>query len=208
MPTKKRSSRTSRFYSRIGNNGWHESDYFTFSVRSAAFRRWIASQMPEKGMKILSIGCGTGELENHLSELRHHVVGLDMSRQMLERARDSGLKLLVHADAQFLPFSVDSFDVVMFMESVGYLHMPTAFIEAWRVLKKHGRLLTTTYSNAVRVHSAYTKFCLNEIASSLSAAGFRVEDHRFLDAKRTSVVEVPSSEDASTLLYVLSTKQV
>lgn len=206
MPTRQRSDRVSQFYRRIGTHGWRESDYFTFSVRSPVLRRWIASRLPAKRMKILSVGCGTGELENHLSELRHHVFGLDLSRQMLERARGGGLELLVQAECQRLPFGADSFDVVMFVESIGYLQMPAAFVEAGRVLKKHGRLLVTTYSGSVKVHAPYAKFGLNEIASLLTAAGLRVAEHRFLNAKRASVAEA-QPDDESNVLFLLSRKQ-
>jgi SAM-dependent methyltransferase len=206
MPIKRRSLRASRFYTRIGNNGWRDSEYFTFSVRSPALRRWIAAQLPAKKKRILSVGCGTGELEGHLSQLQHEVVGLDLSRPMLKRARDRGLKLVVQADSQSLPFAAGSFDVIMFMECVGYLSLPAVFAEARRVLKRHGRLLLTSYSGEVKVHAPYTKFPLEEIAGSLTAAGFRVTARRFLDAKRGSVTEVTSSE-ASTLLYLSSTKQ-
>ena len=206
MTTQQRLRRISRFYNRIGDNGWRESDYFTFSVRSPALRRWIATQLPAKMVKVLSIGCGTGELEGHLSELKHQVICIDLSRPMLKRAGDRGLKLLVQADSQSLPFGDESMDVVIFMESVGYIHMPTAFKEAARVLRNRGRLLITTYSGDVEVHAPYTKIGLNEVASSVAAAGFRMREHRFLNPKRNSVLEV-TSNDQSTLLYILCTKR-
>jgi ubiquinone/menaquinone biosynthesis C-methylase UbiE len=205
MPSQQRASQISRFYRRIGESGWRRSDYFTHSVRSPAFRHWIASQLPTKKTKILSVGCGTGELESHLSEAPHHVVGLDVSQQMLARARNAGLKLLVQADSHFLPFDVDSFDIVMFIECIGYLHMLTAFKEAWRILRKQGRLVIVTCSGSVKVHALYSNFHLDEIAPPLATAGFTIWKHKFLKARRASIVEVPSA-DASTLLFVSSTK--
>src|SRR5712691_5788319 len=104
MPKDQNASAPSRIYRQIGAHGWRESDYFTFSVRSPVLRRWIAGQLPATRMDILSVGCGTGEVENHLSELGHQVVGLDLSRPMLQRASRNGLGLPVQADARFLPF--------------------------------------------------------------------------------------------------------
>jgi len=205
MPRQQRLSEILRFYGLIGESGWRQSDYFTHSVRSPAFRRWIASQLPARKTKILSIGCGTGELESHLSQAPHHVVGLDLSHQMLARARSVGLNFLVQADSHFLPFDDDSFDVVMFVECIGYFHMLTAFKEAWRVLRKQGRLVIVTCSGSVEVHALYSKFHLHEIASPLATAGFAIRKHQFLKAKRGSIAEVLSA-GASTLLYVLSTK--
>lgn len=202
----KRPSQTSRFYSRIGSNGWSGSGYFTYSVQFSAFRRWIAAQLPTEKKTILSIGCGTGILENHLKKSRHEVVGLDASARMLARARERGLKSVVQGDSHSLPFAVDSFDIVMFVESVGYLDMPTAFSEARRVLRRHGRMLITTYTDNVEVHAAYRKFRLSEIMSSLTAAGFGLFRHYFIDAKLTAMTKAPAY-GASSLLCVWSTKQ-
>jgi ubiquinone/menaquinone biosynthesis C-methylase UbiE len=205
MPTQQRLTRISRFYNRIGAQGWHKSGYITLSVRSSALRCWITAQLPAKRVKILSVGCGTGELESHLSDLQYQVVGIDTSQQMLKRAHNRGIKSLVQADSQRLPFTDHSFDVVIFMECIGYLHMLTAFREARRVLKERGRLLLTTYSGDVLVHAHYTKFLLDEVTSSLSATQFRIERHQFLHTKRNSVTEVPSDNE-STLLYISCTK--
>jgi ubiquinone/menaquinone biosynthesis C-methylase UbiE len=192
--------RISRFYDRIGDKGW--SNFSTFSVRSPALRRWIAGQLGDTGMRVLSVGCGTGELENHLSKLQHRVVGIDISQKMLKRARARGLKLLVRGEPHMLPFGKGSFDVVMFIESIGHFHMPTVFKEAARVLDTHGRLLITTYSAGVGVHALYTKFRLDEIISSLTNASFRLVTFRFLNPKRSSVTELLSDAE-STLLFVM-----
>ena len=50
-----------------------------------------------------------------------------------------GLTALVKAELHALPFRAASFDAVLFAESIGYLHLPTAFAEAARVLRKRGR---------------------------------------------------------------------
>lgn len=191
----------SRFYSRIAARGWQESDYFTFNVRSPVLRGWLAARLPAKRLEILSVGCGSGELEEHLARHGHDVVGLDLSTPMLKRARKRGLGALVQADSQALPFGARCFDVVIFPECVGYLHLPTAFGEAARVLRRRGRLLITTYASAVTLHAAYVRVGLAEIGEALATAGFRVAEHRFLAAKRSSVTAVPS-DDGASLLYV------
>jgi ubiquinone/menaquinone biosynthesis C-methylase UbiE len=194
-----------RFYRGIGTHGWGPSRYFTFSVRSLALRHWLAAQLPARSAAILSIGCGTGELEQHLAASRHAVVGLDISRQMLRRARRNGLERLVAADARFLPFAGARFDAVIFPESIGHLALPETLAEALRVLKPGGRLLITTYARSIAVHARYRKQSLEEIGQALAAAGFRVEERRFLEAKRSVVAEVSSEEEAS-LLYLAARK--
>ena len=203
LPQGKRAPELSRFYGRIGAQGWRGSKYFTFSVRSPMLRRWLAGQLPARPVRLLSIGCGSGELEAHLLREGHGVVGLDLSTAMLKRARKRGLEALVQADSESLPFRAARFDVVLFPECVGYLNLPIAFAEAARVLRRRGRLLITTYSGAVELHAAYRRVALAEIAEALAAAGLRVAEQRFLAAKRTAVTAVPS-DDGSTLLYVLA----
>lgn len=201
QPKERKSSAPANFYRHVGTHGWRDTDYFTFIVRSRRLRRWIAAQLPAKRMRILSIGCGTGELEHHLAELRHHVIGLDLSHPMLKRAAGRGAARLVQADAQHLPFRSAAFDVVLFAESIGHLALPAVFAEARRVLKKRGRLLITSYTPHVGTHADYRSVTLDEIADGLAGAGFGVAQQKFLDAKRTAVTEVPSAEGA-TLIYV------
>lgn len=45
--------------------------------------------IPQKPMKILDIGCGTGELTNQLAQLGHEVTGIDQSANMIEQAQCS-----------------------------------------------------------------------------------------------------------------------
>jgi len=204
-PDARKAAGLGKFYRRIGTRGWRESRYFTYSVRSPALRHWLAAQLPARSAAVLSIGCGTGETERHLSTARHRVVGLDVSFQMLQSAARRGLHRLVQADARALPFATASFDVVLFPESIGHLALAEVFREAKRVLTERGRLLITTYASAVGVHPRYRKFAPDDIARALDGAGFRLEEQRFLQAKRNAVVEVPS-DDGAELLYLSSRK--
>jgi ubiquinone/menaquinone biosynthesis C-methylase UbiE len=196
----------SKVYRNVGKHGWHETDYFTFSVRSPILRRWIAAQIPSPGAEILSVGCGTGELENHLSAQHHRVVGLDLSHHMLQRAARNGLDMPVRADAQRLPFAAASFEWLLIPEAIGHLRLDDAFKEARRVLRKGGRVLVTTYAAHLEVHKHYRKFSLRDIAEALAGAGFRVAEQKYLDTKRNRVNEVPSEKEAS-LLYTLAARQ-
>jgi ubiquinone/menaquinone biosynthesis C-methylase UbiE len=204
MQKKQKPATRSRFYTDIGTKGWRQTGYDTYGFYSPGFRQWIGSQFPAKKKMILSVGCGTGELEKHLSELRHTVVGLDLSHPMLKRASRHGLDLLVQADAYSLPFRAAQFDVMMLMESIGYLEPAKVFAEARRVLRKRGRLMITTYAAPVDAHARYRKWGMDEIANQLIDAGFRTDEQRYLAVKKISVREV-ASEDRSGLLYLSST---
>jgi ubiquinone/menaquinone biosynthesis C-methylase UbiE len=193
----------SKFYSQIGAQGWHKSGYDTFTYDSPAFRRWITAQLGLKSRKILSIGCGAGELERDLAAAGHAVTGLDLSHAMLVRASRKSLDGLVAADARHLPFGEAQFDIVMIMESIGYLALDDVFPEARRVLKKRGRFLITTYGATIDAHARYHKWRLDEVTDSLIKFGFRIDEKQYLDVKKSRVRDAASAEKAG-LLYLSS----
>jgi len=189
-----------RFYRGIGDKGWSNSSYFTYSSSSPAFRRWLVGELGAKPRNILSIGCGNGELETFLIGEGHRLTGLDPAQPMLKRAVRNGLTRPVGGDARALPFVAASFDIVIFPESIGHVPLPEVFAEAGRVLKKSGALIVTTYASHVGVHSHYRKYRFADLALAAEAAGLAVEAQRFLAAKRYSVAEATSDAKA-TLLY-------
>jgi SAM-dependent methyltransferase len=59
--------------------------------------------------RLVDVGCGTGAYAAALAELGWTVTGVDVSEDMLRRARDRGVDV-VQADATELPFEDGSFD--------------------------------------------------------------------------------------------------
>ena len=201
MPETERSRAAPGFYRRIGTRGWRDSDYFTFSVRSPAWRAWLAAALPAEPRTILSIGCGTGRLESELAARGHRIIGLDLSAQMLKRARKAGLGALLRADSHALPLAPASVDIVLFAESIGHLRLAEAFAEAARVLRRRGRVIVTTYAGKIETHARYRKFAAEAIEAALPQAGLVLAERRYLAAKRNGVAE-SASEKQATMLYL------
>jgi trans-aconitate 2-methyltransferase len=68
---------------------WSPNQYDRFKQeRAQPFYDLAALVRPEKGMRIIDLGCGTGELTAHLAErfLEATVLGVDASESMLSRA--------------------------------------------------------------------------------------------------------------------------
>jgi ubiquinone/menaquinone biosynthesis C-methylase UbiE len=59
---------------------------------------------------ILDVGIGTGRFAEYFNDSGFNVVGIDVSLGMMAKAREKGLRNLVQADAQHLPFRGDTFD--------------------------------------------------------------------------------------------------
>jgi ubiquinone/menaquinone biosynthesis C-methylase UbiE len=188
----------------VGKQGWSKSGHFTFTSEYPALRRWLVAQLPQK-RTILTVGCGTGELEKILKQRGHQVVGLDLSYDMLKTTGKRGLDRLVQADAHMLPFASAYFDVVILPETLGYVDPDLAFQQAIKVLKKDGHFLITSYPLHLSAHAFYKKVSASDISCSLARVGFSVDDRRFLIVRRT-VVREAKTEGKCSLLFILARK--
>jgi SAM-dependent methyltransferase len=84
--------------------------------------------------RLLDVGCGTGARTAGLAGLGWDVTGVDVSEDMLRRARERGLAV-VQADAADLPFEDASFDAVISL----WTHTDVADFAA--VVREVGRVL-------------------------------------------------------------------
>lgn len=109
-------------------------------------REIVAGLGIEPGARVLDVGCGTGVLFPVLPEKvgwEGRIVGLDISGEMLRRARVKGcLVECIQGDAHSLPLEDNAFDWVIcnavfphFSDRLG------ALCEIHRVLKDEGRLV-------------------------------------------------------------------
>lgn len=105
---------------------------------------------PTPEMKILDVGCGTGNFSIKLAEMGCKVVGIDKSGEMLNKAKqkskDKGLNIEFYTmDIYDINFPDESFDGVFSMAAFEFIKEPKkAYNEMHRVLKKGGPLLIGT----------------------------------------------------------------
>jgi len=107
----------------------------------------FACLQPQAGMSVLDIGCGTGNYSLALARLGLRVTGIDISSDMLARARAgasaAGLEIdFIAGDARKLPFPDHSFAAVISVTALEFIPDPAAaLMEAYRVLQPGGRLV-------------------------------------------------------------------
>ncbi len=94
------------------------------------------------GASVLEVGCGDGsaaqEISTRVKEVQY--TGVDLSADMWEGRQDFNF---IVSQAEKLPFSSGSFDVVLSMFVIEHLVFPSNFLdEAWRVLKPGGSFIT------------------------------------------------------------------
>ena len=116
------------------------------SVRSA-WKALLEDALPEKGLEVLDIGCGTGSLSLLLAELEHQVTGADLSPEMItlaeSKAGEAKAAITFHVmDAAFPEFGAGSFDVILSRHLLWTLPKPREVLQRWaNLLKPQGRLL-------------------------------------------------------------------
>ena len=128
------------FDSYYREGGWAHDEF-----GSAVYRKrveYLSALIRSIGdnMVVLDLGCGKGEVGRHLSD-GNMVVGLDISKTALMTATRY-VDGVVVGDAQELPFHDQTFDSVVFAESIYYLDDPVGSLEEIRrVLKTDGCLV-------------------------------------------------------------------
>ncbi|MDQ3670896.1 MAG: class I SAM-dependent methyltransferase [Actinomycetota bacterium] len=98
------------------------------------------------GRRVLDVGCSSGYLARPLVERGCTVVGIEQDPAAAEAAREVCEEVLVgDAESMELPFSDESFDVVLCGDLIEHLRDPARFLARIRpLLGESGRLVLTT----------------------------------------------------------------
>lgn len=166
----------------------------------AAWRRLMEAWLPPPPARVLDLGCATGSLALLAADAGHHVVGIDWSRPMLERARRkcAGHPAVSFArgDAQAAPVADGTVDVVLVRHVVWALPDPARALAGWvRCLRPRGRLVlvegrwqTTADSSTAIVEGA-------PIPGPPAVAGISADDLRDMVAPLVATVDVQPLPD-------------
>jgi ubiquinone/menaquinone biosynthesis C-methylase UbiE len=150
------------------------------------------------GRRLLDVAGGTGNYAAALRDRGWEATVLDVSAEMLERARGKGLRV-VRADASSLPFAAGSFDAVLNVSAIHLFPDWRAGLSGMRrVLRPRGRLGLMLYTREnLDVHWIFEYFpvarpwiypehqILAEIVDELPGA--RVEPFEFTDLDDASM---------------------
>jgi 2-polyprenyl-3-methyl-5-hydroxy-6-metoxy-1,4-benzoquinol methylase len=139
-------------------------------------------------LNVLDVGGGDGVIGERLWKMGNSVTTVDLST-VSTHAHRSRCLLAVAGDAEQLPFSSNSFDVVLASEIVEHLWNPHSFFdEAYRVLKVDGHLIMSTPEGIEGLrYDSHKHYFTVEILKHLLGARFIV-----IDVKRLTDVGTPT----------------
>lgn len=156
----------------------------------------ILEELPESCGTAADLGCGTGEVLEHLRRACREVIGVDGSPRMLELARrrfgddTSGISLRI-GELAHLPLRDGEADFICVNLVLHHLSRPdTALAEAARVLSPGGRLLVTDFdqheleSMRTLYGDRWLGFSREALADGLASAGLIPVSHRLVPVKK------------------------
>jgi RimJ/RimL family protein N-acetyltransferase/protein-L-isoaspartate O-methyltransferase len=109
----------------------------------AAWRDLMLDLLPPAPARVADLGCGTGSLALLLTEEGYDVTGVDLSPEMVRRARAKVPGVTFHeADASAPPLDPATYDVVLSRHVLWALPEPAAALARWvDLLRDGGRLV-------------------------------------------------------------------
>jgi SAM-dependent methyltransferase len=172
----------------------HYTTLYADQIRADATERWIIDQFGqlcrEAGNELIAdLGCGPGRLSAFLTEAGNHILGVDVSAEMIRIARRRSPHLSFQREdmTAFLTARPDSVGNAVFWYSTIHLapdELPALMRTTFRAVRVGGHVLLGFLSTADpaaaiepydhRVVPAY-RYSLAEIHRLLIEAGFRVQ---------------------------------
>lgn len=165
---------------------------------------------------VLSVGCGSGEIETLLSRRGYRIVGVDRSPEMIGSCPVTLERVI--GDAAALPFPSGSFDGVIFVASLEFMTLTAPALEqAYAVLKADGRLilmmlnpLSEFYQRRIRRMDSYFRRIVCEDPLRIAADAGRLVALRqsyVLAIEGEEVFPGPAAPDTAALLVVEGEKK-
>jgi SAM-dependent methyltransferase len=105
---------------------------------------FVERVLPGGSLRLLEVGCGRGEVVRQLRARGHEIIGVELSAEDVQLARAEGMEVY---EADFLQFTEDPFDAVLFTRSLHHIAgLSEAVARARDLLKPGGLLLVEDFA--------------------------------------------------------------
>ncbi len=169
----------------------YEDDHWWFRGKRAIVAGMIRRFAPPAGRaRILDVGCGTGANLRALGSFGT-TFGTDLHPLALALCRERGVRNVLRATAERLPYAAGSFDVVVLLDVLYHRavdDVDAALAEAHRVCRPGGCLVITDSAlewlrspHDVAYHAA-RRFDRRELAARVTQSGFVVVKRSYMNA--------------------------
>lgn len=115
-----------------------ELNHWWYKVRRKIVKRLINQYVNNENIKILDVGCGTGQLMKELKDVGE-IYGIDFSVHAIDFCRKRGLVEVKQGSATSIPYGDNSFDVILALDLLEHVEDDhEAIKEMKRVVKDKG----------------------------------------------------------------------
>jgi ubiquinone biosynthesis O-methyltransferase len=141
-----------------------------------------------EGKEILDVGCGVGEITKYVSEKNFNVHGIDVLEESIKIAKEFNNTKNTSFEVRDLikqPFSQNSFDCVIFLETIEHVENPAEFLrEFHKILRPEGCIILSTPNATSLKNIAYAlshrknkkqKKIISEISNEQKNTGTQLE---------------------------------
>lgn len=131
-----------------------------------------------QGLKVLDIGCGTGQYSAELARLGCQVVGIDISEEMLNVAREKAVQEnlnieFISGDIHELEFPENTFDLVLSVTALEFFPRPDEVLaKAYSWMKENGRMVIGVIGGKSPWSDLYTSRSAQDAESVFNYATF------------------------------------
>lgn len=160
-----------------------EKYHWWYAVRRLIVRNLILKYRPnaaDRKIKLLDVGCGTGELLRELEPLAE-TFGIDSSSQAIAFCKERGLKNVSVAEATQVPFPDNAFDAVLCLDVLEHVKDDeTVLKEIFRVTKPGGTAIVFVptfkilWGTSDEVSHHLRRYRLTELRKKMSRNGFKI----------------------------------
>ncbi|MEI6080201.1 MAG: methyltransferase domain-containing protein [bacterium] len=139
----------------------------------------IEKALGRKKGKLLEIGCMTGLFLKTAKERGWDVVGIDISKKMVDHINNN-LKIKGYCDQyQNVKFPAHEFDVIYCSHVIEHIPNPNEWMEKFRKDMKQDGLLCINVPNQNSIDRVLKRFVVKNIVDKRKWEGWRTPDHLF-----------------------------